>query len=254
MRITNSQKEKNQIIMKQILMLVLAFLSLQAFSQKWKSVKGNGNLKSESRQVGNFTAVSAQGSMDVVINFGTSGAVKVEAEENLLPYIETEVQGNRLTIRTKKGYNLNSRKKMLITLSMEKINSIQQSGSGNLTAGGNFTSDGETDLGLSGSGNMKISFENFRDINLAVSGSGNVDLQSGTTNSLNAKISGSGNIDASSVQSKDVDARISGSGNIKVYASNSIEAKISGSGNVFYKGTVQNLSSKVSGSGKLMKM
>ncbi len=49
-------------------------------------------------------------------------------------------------------------------------------------------------------------------------------------------------------------AKISGSGNIKVYASNSIEAKISGSGNVLYRGPVQNLTSKVSGSGKIMKM
>jgi hypothetical protein len=39
-----------------------------------------------------------------------------------------------------------------------------------------------------------------------------------------------------------------------VSADKSLTAKISGSGNVFYKGTATNISSKVAGSGKLIKI
>jgi hypothetical protein len=99
-----------------------------------------------------------------------------------------------------------------------------------------------------------LDFDSFEDLDLSVSGSGNIDLKSSATNSINAKVSGSGNIDCSSISSKDVEAKLSGSGNIKVYASNSIDAKISGSGNVYYKGDVQNISTKVVGSGKVLKM
>ena len=240
--------------MKQVFTLFLAFVSLQSIGQKWETIKGNGNQRTETRQVENFTALASSGSMNVQISYGNSNTITVQADENLLPYIETKVDGKKLTIGTKKGTNLNSRNRITVKISMTTINSIQQSGSGDLSGSGAFTNDGKTELSLSGSGNMKLNFETFRDIDLAVSGSGNVELQSGNTNSLNAKISGSGNIDASTVQSKDVEAKISGSGNIKVYASNSIDAKISGSGNVFYKGSVQNLSSKVSGSGRVAKM
>ncbi len=240
--------------MKKLLIPLLVFFSLNSFAQRWETVKGNGQLKKETREVGSYTALASQGSMDVDITYGNSNSITVEADENLLPYIETSVENGKLTIKSKKGINLKTNSKLIVYVTMAKINSLQQSGSGNINGSGAFTSDGKTDVGVSGSGNLKLSFDSFKDIDLSVSGSGNVDLKSGNTNSLSAKLSGSGNIDCSSVSSKDVDAKVSGSGNIKVYASNSIDAKISGSGNIFYKGGAQNISSKVAGSGKVMKM
>ena len=240
--------------MKKLLIALFVFLSFNSFAQRWETIKGNGQMKKETREVSNYTSLATQGSMDVTIAYGNSNSIVVQADENLLPYIETSVENGKLTIKSKKGVNLKSTSKMLVSVSMTKINSLQQSGSGNIDGSGAFTSDGKTDIGVSGSGNLKLDFDSFKDLDLSVAGSGNVDLKSGNTNTLSAKISGSGNIDCSTVSSKDVDAKISGSGNIKVYASNSIDAKISGSGNVFYKGSAQNISSKVVGSGKVMKM
>ena len=240
--------------MKKLLVAFFVLFTVNSMAQRWEKIKGNGQSKTETRQVNNFTSLASQGSMDVVIDYGTSNTITLEADENLLPYIETIVDNGKLTIKSKKGVNLNSRSKMIVHVEMTKINSLQQSGSGNMKGTGAFTGDGKTDINVSGSGNLKLGFDSFQDLDLSVSGSGNVDLKSGSTNSLSAKVTGSGNIDCSAVTSKDVDARVSGSGNIKVYASNSIDAKISGSGNVFYKGSAQNINSKVAGSGKLMKM
>lgn len=240
--------------MKKLLIAVFALLSINTFAQRWETVKGNGQIKKETREVSNFTSLASQGSMDVKIDYGTSNSVIIEADENLLPYIETQVENGKLFIRTKKGVNLKSTSKMIVRVSMTKINSLQLSGSGNLDGSGAFTSDGKTDIGVSGSGNLSLSFDSFKDLDVSVAGSGNIDLKGASTNNIEAKISGSGNIDCSSLSSKDVDAKISGSGNIKVYASNSIYAKISGSGNVYYKGNLQNVTSKVVGSGKVMKM
>lgn len=240
--------------MKKLLIAFFVFLSFNSFAQRWETIRGNGQLKKETREVSNYTSLASQGSMDVTIAYGNFHSIVVEADENLLPYIETSVENGKLTIKSKKGVNLKSNSKMIIHVSMAKINSLQQSGSGNIEGSGAFTSDGKTDISVSGSGNLKLDFDSFKNLDLSISGSGNVDLKGGNTNSLSAKISGSGNIDCSTVSSKDVDAKISGSGNIKVYASNSIDAKISGSGNVFYKGSAQNISSKVAGSGKVMKM
>lgn len=240
--------------MKRLLISLFVLISLNSFAQPWETIKGNGQIKKETREVSNYTSLTSQGSMDVQITYGNSNSVVVEGDENLLPYIETSVENSKLTIKSKKNVNLKSTSKIIVRVSMTKINSLQLSGSGNINGSGAFTSDGKTDIGVSGSGNLKLDFDSFKDLDLSVSGSGNIDLKSSETNSINAKVSGSGNIDCSSISSKDVEAKLSGSGNIKVYANNSIDAKISGSGNVYYKGNAQNISQKVNGSGKVLKM
>jgi hypothetical protein len=240
--------------MKKLLIVLFALVSLNTFAQRWETIKGNGQIKKETREVSSFTSLASHGSMDVQIAYGNSNKVTVEADENLLPYIETSVENGKLSIKTKKNVNIKSSSKIEVHVFMTKINSLQLSGSGNINGAGAFTNDRKTDIGVSGSGNLALEFDSFKDLDLSVSGSGNIDLKSSATNSINAKVSGSGNIDCSSISSKDVDAKLSGSGNIKVYASNSIDAKISGSGNVYYKGNAQNISSKVAGSGKVLKM
>src|SRR5450631_2545997 len=202
--------------MKKLLIVLFALISISSFAQKWETIKGNGQIKKETRELSNFTSLSSQGSMNVQIAYGNSNSITVEADENLLPYIETTVENGKLSIKSKKNVNLKSSSKMNVYVSMTKINSLQLSGSGNINGSGAFTNDGKTGIGVSGSGNLTLNFDTFKDLDLS--------------------IAGSGNIDCSDISSNDVDAKISGSGNVKVYVSNSIDAKISGSGNVFYKG------------------
>jgi len=240
--------------MKKLLISLLALISINATAQKWETIKGNGEVKKETREVSNFTSLASQGSMNVQISYGNSNSVIVEADENLLPYIETTVEDGRLIIRSKKNVNLKTKSRMNVYVSMTKINSLKLSGSGNISGDGAFTNDSKTDMAVSGSGNLTLTFDKFKDLDLAIAGSGNIDLKGNGTNSISAQISGSGNIDCSNINSNDVDAKISGSGNVKVYASNSIDAKISGSGNVFYKGNATKINSKVAGSGKVLKM
>ena len=240
--------------MKKLLIGLFVLISVNATAQKWETIKGNGEVKKETREVSSFTSLASQGSMNVQISYGNSNSVTVEADENLLPYIETTVEDGRLIIRTKKNVNLKSTSRMVVHVSMTKINSLKLSGSGNMNGKGSFSNDDKTDVSVSGSGNLNLNFDTFKDLDITVSGSGNIDLKGNATNTITAHISGSGNIDCSGIRSNDVDAKISGSGNVKVYAQNSIDAKISGSGNVFYKGDAQKISSKVAGSGKVLKM
>lgn len=239
--------------MKKLLAIILAFISLNSFSQKWQTIKGNGETKKETREVSSFTAINAQGSMEIKIDYGNSGTISVEADENLLPYIETTVEDGRLSIKPKKNVNLNSRSGIVVYVSMTQIKSLKLSGSGNISGSGAFTNDTTTDFSVSGSGNLSLDFDTFKELDLSVSGSGNIKLK-GASSMISAKISGSGNIDCSNTSSHDVVAKVSGSGNIKVDANNSIDAQINGSGNVFYKGDAQKINRKMSGSGKVIKM
>lgn len=237
--------------------LFIAFLILSSgslFAQPWKSVRGDGNLKKETRQLADFTSLSSHGPVNVQIAYGNSNSITVEADANLLPYIETTVENGKLVIKPKDNINLKSEKKLTVYVSMTRINSLQQSGSGEMTGKGEFTNDGTSHLSVSGSGNIKLNQVKFNDIDLAVSGSGNIELQSGTAKDITASVSGSGNIDCSNVAVENANIRVSGSGHIKVNADKSIDASISGSGVVFYKGNATNVSTKVSGSGRAIKM
>ncbi len=87
--------------MKKLLFVLFAFISANSFAQKWETIKGNGQVKKETREVSNFTSLSSQGSMNVQISYGNSNSIVVEADENLLPYIETTVENGKLLIKAK---------------------------------------------------------------------------------------------------------------------------------------------------------
>ncbi|MDQ2720766.1 MAG: DUF2807 domain-containing protein [Bacteroidota bacterium] len=240
--------------MKKLFFGLFALISLNTFAQPWQTIKGKGQIKKETREVNAFTSLSSGGAADVQITYGNSKSISIEADENLLPYIETSVEDGKLTIKSKKNVNLKTRSKIVVLVSMTKISSLQQSGSGTITGDGAFINDGKTEITTSGSGNIKLGFDSFKGLDLSISGSGNINLSGKSTDNISARISGSGNIDCSSISSNDVDAKISGSGNIKVFANNSIDAKINGSGNVYYKGRATDIKSKVAGSGKVLKI
>ena len=240
--------------MKKLIVIILLLATSQLFAQPWKTIKGDGHIKKETRGIGDFSSISSRGSIEVKITQGHSDNIEVEADENLLPYIETKVENGKLTIGSKQHVNLKSRSKMVVYVSMTSINALDQHGSGNITGSGKFGNNGKTDVNVSGSGNIKLDFDSFGSVSLSVSGSGNIKLKGNTANNITATVSGSGNIDCINVKCDDADAKISGSGNIKVDVQKSIIASVSGSGNVFYKGDATNVVSKIAGSGKIIKI
>jgi hypothetical protein len=242
------------MIMKKSLILILMFTGSQLFAQPWKTINGDGNQKKETRTVADFSSLSSYGAIDVKIVYGHSNSIEVEADENLLPYIETNVENGKLIIQTKKNVNLKSRRKMIVSVSMTKINTLQLSGSGNIDGNGSFTSDEETKIMLSGSGNIHLASGSFKNLNVAISGSGNILVKGGSANSVLVSVSGSGNADCSDITAEKVDVKISGSGNAKVNVNKSLSANISGSGNVYYKGNATDISTRIIGSGKAIKI
>ena len=239
--------------MKKILLPALVLLSLNTIGQKWKSIKGDGQITKETRTVEAFSSINSQGSWNIEISEGTPGAITVEGDENLLPYVETSVKDGVLSVKPKGAVNLKTRSRITIKLTMNEIHSLKLSGSGDINGKGAFTSEGKSDIAVSGSGNLNLDFASFNDLDVYVSGSGNIKLI-GKTHSLSAHISGSGNIDCSNTHADDLTAMVSGSGNIKVHADNSIHAIISGSGNIFYSGDPEKIDKVISGSGKVIKM
>jgi len=240
-------------IMKKILFAALLLTTLPSFAGGWETIKGSGNLKTETRSASQYNAISNSGAFSIDIQYGSSTSITIEADDNLLPYIETVVEAGELKVRGKKGYNLSSKNKMHVTVSLTRLTALKLSGSGSIKGDGDFSNDGTTDIIISGSGHIKISFAKFNGLNTRISGSGSMKLAGKSGANINAVISGSGSIDAYEVSVSDVKATISGSGDIYVAPSKSLDAIISGSGNILYKGDAVNVSKRTSGSGKVKK-
>ncbi len=239
--------------LKKVIFVVFVLINLSLNAQwNWEKIEGNGKIKKENRTTENFTSISCSGSWDVMVAYGNTCTVNIEGDENLIEYIETKVEGSKLSIKNKKNANLRSKNKLVVYVTLTKLTELSLSGSGDIIGEGKFVSNEPLLCKLSGSGNIKMGIEKSASVECAVSGSGNIAV-SGNTDKLEASISGSGNVNCSNLYANSAKARISGSGNIRVFTNKSIDASISGSGNVYYKGAPDDIQKRVAGSGKLVK-
>lgn len=239
-------------IMKKTMLLGLALIigTLGAQAQ-WggKKIKGNGNVKTIERNVGDYDGVALAGWFDVILVDGNEGGISLKGESNLLEYVVTEVKNGTLKIRTKKGYQLkpsNWKDGIVITVPVEAISSVAVAGSGDMVSETTLKSDAFS-ASVAGSGDIDITID-ANDAEAAVAGSGDIVL-SGQADSFEAKVSGSGDIKAYDLKANDVEAYVSGSADVKVYVTGTLTARVSGSGDVSYKGNPEKVDSKVSGSG-----
>lgn len=238
---------------KTISTLVLALtVSFTSNAQSWwnsKKIKGNGKVVTEIRNTGNYDGVAVGGSFDVILVNGTEGKITIESEENLLPYIITEVERNTLKIKYKKNTNIRTTKKLVVTVPVKEIDQISLGGSGTITSSGQLHSE-EFKVNLGGSGRIELELD-ATDVSASIGGSGDIKL-SGKTNEFRCSIAGSGSIKAYELQSNDLNANIAGSGSIRTTVSTRINARVVGSGRVYYKGEPKYVDSKSVGSGDVV--
>ena len=233
--------------------LSLLFITVSATSMaQWHTVKGNNTDKTETREATNYTSLAVGGPMNVEVSYGSSNTIQLEGEDNVLPYIETEVKDNMLTIKVKQGYSLQTHQPIKVHVSMTTIAEIAQSGSGNINGDGDFNNAGNTSVAVSGSGSLKLKFASFGSLSLRMSGSGNIVLKGKVNDETDIKKTGSGNANLEEITCNIATVQQSGSGNLTIHVEKALTAQLSGSGNVFYSGDAT-VASKVSGSGRVKK-
>ncbi|PWA07852.1 head GIN domain-containing protein [Flavobacterium laiguense] len=236
----------------QLVTLCALFLTTIVNAQ-WsnKKVKGNGKVTTEKRTTAGYDEINVSGFFDVVLVSGKEGAITIQGEENLLPYVKVEVEGNVLKIHTEKNVNISTNKGIVLTVPFEQISFVSLSGSGDLKS--KSTIVGSTfKAKLSGSGDLTLDVK-ATDFETNLSGSGDVVL-TGSSDVFSSKISGSGDVDAVNLVTKNSNLTVSGSGDMKVNCSESLYARVSGSGDIAYKGNPKTKDTKVNGSGEISKM
>jgi len=190
------------------------------------SIRGSGVAASEERPVGAFQKLSIGGSARVHITVGPSVSVRIRTDDNLLPHVVTEVEGDTLKVHMESG-SYRFRVPLEVTVSVPDLHGFSVGGSARAEI-----------TGLHGGG-----------FSISIAGSGRVQA-AGTVDQLQVGISGSGNLDLFGVEAREVQVSVSGSGNVQLQAREKLEARISGSGNIHYRGR-PSVDAHISGSGSL---
>ena len=211
------------------------------------ATQGSGTSASEARTVAEFQAIGLSGQVDLVVRQGVQTSVQVQADDNLLPLLETVVEGNTLQVRWKKGQSLYTRAKVLVTVVTPKLTRLSVAGSGDVQL--EAFSTPALQLSLSGSGNARLETLTTDDLGIRISGSGDVSGK-GTAGKLKVSIAGSGDVRLADLRADDVTVAIAGSGDAAVNAQKTLQVNIAGSGDVTYTGTAQ-VKSSVAGSGSV---
>lgn len=211
-------------------------------------VRGSGKVISETRNVSGFDSVLITGSGEATITVGDTESVTIEADDNIVPLIDTTVQGSQLVISIKPGSSFSTTHQVRYMINTKILSGLTLSGSANASTSpvkaDNFTAT------TSGSGNIKIDDLQGKSLTARSSGSGNIDVAAGKVEILTITCSGSGNFNGGNLQGSAVQATTSGSGNITVWAKDTLNARLSGSGNVRYYGQ-PNVIHTESGSGRV---
>ena len=256
MAIPWSQSNRNYIPMKtmkisSVILLVLIFTGVSGLfaSCNVNGIHGNGNVKKEARKISSFNGVEVSGAFKVFLKQGTTEEIVVEADENILPAIRTEVYGSTLKIETKKPINHVTVLKVYVTFrNLDKIN---------LSGAVDVVSDGviavpDLVFDASGASDSKLDLTVKR-LKINSSGASKIKL-GGSAGDVTLDLSGASDIFAFDLLAETYDIEISGAGNAQVNVLKKIRAEISGAGSVKYKGSPTDINQEVSGAGSIKKV
>lgn len=209
--------------------------------------RGSGNVITQTREVSGFEAVSVSYPAEVLIKQGNAESLKIEAEDNLLPNLKTQVKNGTLEIfyQRENGKHVNPTKTVKITVVVKDLKNVDFTSAGELTVD-NLKTD-TLDVSMSGAGNMKLDQILVKSLGLSLSGAGS-STASGTADDLNLSISGFGDFKGADLHSQDAQVDISGAGSATVWAEKNLDAQISGAGSVNYYGS-PSLTKQISGVG-----
>lgn len=230
-------------------------------------INGKGSITTVTRTISDFKSVEFQTEGTVYISQGSNFEVKIEAQQNIIDDMQTELNGTELKIYNRHCIRNHDQIKVYIT--MPSLERVDLSGSGAIIVQSKFESDNMY-VNVSGSGDIEIQDSIIaNDVTVHISGSGNIKLLAYCT-SFEGKISGSGNITASGSATNELlsvsgsgdlhlfdllssvsDVSISGSGNTEINVADNLDVSVSGSGDVYYKGN-PTITSHNSGSGNLI--
>jgi len=251
--------------MKRLVLFLMIFgmTATIAFSQK-----------KETRQVSGFTGIDASSLFDITVAKGDKESLAIEADDNVMPYVRSEVKNGVLNLYLdnykKENNNITILRAVIV---MKNLDKVALSGACKLTSNDLFTPDkfkadcsgvtsmtakvntGQLSIATSGGSKIQINANVSGDTNIEMSGvskmsgelkANNVALSSsggcsieltGLANNIKIDVSGTSNINIGDFTVKSAGIESSGASSVTVNATDVLKVNSSGVSSVNYKGS-----------------
>lgn len=202
--------------------------NLVKFSMDFGRVQGSGNVVKETRDVATFTGIDVGSVFEVTVVAQSEQGIEIEADDNIMPLIQTEVRGGRLHIESDKRFK--SSTPVRVRISVQNIDELEVSGAASVSVS-NLKNDA---IKIESSGGSKVTV-------------------TGETADLKVETSGGAKVFTSELTSVNADIDGSGGSLVEVNVSGELRTKISGGSHVKYAGTPVNIITKKSGGARVSK-
>lgn len=193
-----------------------------------KSVEGSGNVKNEARNLSGFSKIAASSAVNLVVTAQKDFSVSVEADDNLLEHIKTEVDGDTLKIFPEGG--VSTKNKISVKISMPEL----------------------TDLDVSGASTAVVSNVKTESLKLKASGASKIKID-GSAKDLEADAGGASKIEAENLSVENAVAEAVGASSSTISASNDLKLDASGASSIYYTGEPKNIKQNSSGASSIKK-
>lgn len=211
--------------MKKILIVLLAGCIVLDAGCHLPGVRGNGHIKTEERPIGAFANVDAGGMFEIEWQNG-SPALRITTDENLLPYIESDVSGDTFRLRIRE--HVWPTHGIKVAISSPERKSAEISGAVKLTAN-------------------KLSGPSFA---VESRGASEVSLD-GEVDRLLVDMTGASQLVAGGLRTKTAEISTTGAGDADIAVSETLKVIITGAGKVSYSGNPATIRKNITGAGSI---
>ena len=210
---------------------------------------GSGNIVSETRDVADFHAIEVDYPAQVFLMQGSAISVEIEADDNLMPNLQTRVRNGTLEIfyDADDGARVNPSKVVKITIVVKDLDEVHFGSAGDLKLVG--VEADKLRVSVSGAGNLDLKDIDVKDLSVNLSGAGNV-VASGIADEFDLEISGFGSFNGKDLHTKTAKVEMSGAGSATIWVDDELDAQVSGVGSVNYYGS-PTVTKQVSGVGSV---
>jgi len=242
----------NTKLLKFIGFLIIGLISITACGSNtiWNSrdvITGSGNVITESREVSGFNGISHTGIGRVIITQGDTESLTIQADDNLMEYITSEVKNDTLELGFDENVRFDSTSSITFTVGAIGIAEIGSTGTGSIE----LDELGTKNLHIlkTGTGSISIGSLTATDLVVNADGTGKIEI-AGTVVNQELDLKGTGNYDAPDLESQTADVGVTGTGSVVLWVLDSLDVEIVGISKVSYYGN-PNVTQSITGTGGL---
>jgi hypothetical protein len=214
------------------------------------TLEGSGDVVVESRSVPEFDRVALKGCGEVFLTQGDRGSISVEVDDNLLPYITTEVvQGELILSFTEeiKDRVIEPTAGIRFNVGFKELEAVNIYGAGVIKA--SSLDVDQFEVNLYGAGDITLRDVFAEKLEVLVPGAGKVEIH-GRVQEQEVLLSGVGSYEGQNLESEIAKVALRGLGGARLWVTEFLNVEISGAGGVSYYGS-PTVTQQITGLGSL---